>query len=127
MKISAVKCAKFLCAVSLVVVSVHVLQLDHARASDGLVTDIATWRHGIRHAVWSAASGADNTASFTQAGYNEDWAELLRLLGLAPCNILDIGANDGDTTLNLALAAAGGTVLAFEMGPQVELLNYNVR
>ena len=44
MKISAVKCAKFLCAVSLVVVSVHVLQLDHARASDGLVTDIATWR-----------------------------------------------------------------------------------
>ena len=44
MKISAVKCAKLLCAVSLVVVSVHVLQLDHARASDSLVTDIATWR-----------------------------------------------------------------------------------
>ena len=85
------------------------------------------WRHGIRHAVWSAASGADNTASFTQAGYNEDWARLLRLLGLGPCNIIDIGANDGDTTLNLALAAAGGTVLAFEMGPQVELLQYNVR
>ena len=85
------------------------------------------WRHGIRHAVWSAASGADNTASFTEAGYNEDWAALLRLLQLGPCNILDIGANDGDTTLNLALAAAGGTVLAFEMGPQVELLQYNVR
>ena len=85
------------------------------------------WRHGIRHAVWSAASGADNTASFTPAGYNEDWALLLRLLGLGPCNIIDIGANDGDTTLNLALAAAGGTVLAFEMGPQVELLQYNVR
>ena len=44
MKISAVKCAKFLCAVSLLVVSVHVLQLEHARASDSLVAGIATWR-----------------------------------------------------------------------------------
>ena len=44
MKISVVKCAKFLCAVSLLVVSVHVLQLEHARASDNLVAGIATWR-----------------------------------------------------------------------------------
>ncbi len=41
---------------------------------------------------------------------------------------MDIGANDGDTTLNLAEAIkhTGGTVVAFEMGPSLPMLEYNV-
>ena len=31
----------------------------------------------------------------------------------------------GDTALNLAEASGGGTVVAFEMGPPVHLLNIN--
>ena len=48
-------------------------------------------------------------------------------LPLLGCNIVDIGANTGDTPLALAVAAKGGTVAAFEMGPPVDLLRVNVR
>ena len=44
------------------------------------------------------------------------------------CNIVDIGANIGDTTLNLAAAAGGeATVAAFEVGPSLDLLKLNIR
>ena len=43
------------------------------------------------------------------------------------CNIVDIGANDGDTSLILAVAAKGGTVAAFEMGTPIEMLRVNKR
>ena len=43
------------------------------------------------------------------------------------CNIVDIGANTGDTPLVLAVAAKGGTVAAFEMGPPVDMLRFNIR
>ena len=45
----------------------------------------------------------------------------------AGCNIVDIGANTGDTPLVLAVAAKGGTVVAFEMGPPIDLLRVNKR
>ena len=43
------------------------------------------------------------------------------------CNIVDIGANTGDTPLVLAVAAKGGTVVAFEMGPPIDMLRINKR
>ena len=43
------------------------------------------------------------------------------------CNIVDIGAHGGDTTLPLAVVARGGTVVAIEMGPPVELLKINAK
>ena len=45
----------------------------------------------------------------------------------AGCNIVDIGANTGDTPLVLAVAAKGGTVVAFEMGPPIDMLRVNKR
>ena len=33
----------------------------------------------------------------------------------------------GDSTLNLAVASEGGTVVAFEMGPPIQMLRLNVR
>ena len=50
----------------------------------------------------------------------------IRLLVLG-CNIVDIGAHTGDTALVLAVAAKGGTVVAFEMGPPIEILRENIR
>ena len=43
------------------------------------------------------------------------------------CNIVDIGANDGDSALILAVAARGGTVVAFEMGTAIDMLRVNKR
>ena len=40
---------------------------------------------------------------------------------------MDIGAQIGDTSLNLAGVFPQGTVVAFEMGPPVEMLRVNVR
>ena len=40
---------------------------------------------------------------------------------------MDIGANTGDTSLVLAVASQGGTVVAFEMGSPVEMLRVNKR
>ena len=42
--------------------------------------------------------------------------------------MIDIGANIGDTSLNMAAASGGkGTVVAFEMGPPAELLKLNIK
>ena len=64
-----------------------------------LVTDIVTWKHGIRHAVWNK-SFYYNSFTFNEDGnfgsYNENWESLLTMLGLKHCNIVDIGANDGN-------------------------------
>ena len=46
---------------------------------------------------------------------------------LSGCNSVDIGAQIGDTTLNLAAVFPGGTVTAFEMGPPIDILRVNVR
>ena len=46
---------------------------------------------------------------------------------LPGCNSVDIGAQIGDTTLNLAAVFPGGTVTAFEMGPPIDILRVNVR
>ena len=40
---------------------------------------------------------------------------------------MDIGAQIGDTSLKLAGVFPLGTVVAFEMGPPVEMLRVNVR
>ena len=41
--------------------------------------------------------------------------------------MIDIGANIGDTSLNMAAAGEGkGTVVAFEMGPPVDILRINI-
>ena len=67
-----------------------------------LVTDIATWKHGIRHAVWNK-SFYYNSFTFNEDGqfgsYNEHWESLLTMLGLTRCNIVDIGANDGNASV----------------------------
>ena len=67
-----------------------------------LVTDIATWKHGIRHAVWNE-SFYYNSFTFNEDGkfgsYNEHWESLLTMLGLTHCNIVDIGANDGNASV----------------------------
>ena len=46
---------------------------------------------------------------------------------LSGCNSVDIGAQIGDTTLNLAAVFPRGTVTAFEMGPPIDILRVNVR
>ena len=46
---------------------------------------------------------------------------------LPGCNSVDIGAQIGDTTLNLAAVFPRGTVTAFEMGPPIDILRVNVR
>ena len=43
------------------------------------------------------------------------------------CNIIDIGAHIGDTSLPLAVVARGGTVVAFEMGTPFEILKINAK
>ena len=64
------------------------------------VERITTWKRGIKHAVWKV--------SFNDWSYNEVWEVLLSAFDA--CNVVDIGANDGDSTLNLAEAVrdAGG-------------------
>merc|ERR1712130_95978 len=60
--------------------------------------------------------------------YNDDFEKIFKNLNLpAGCNVVDIGANSGDTSFNLAAASGGGTVVAFEMGPPIDLLRQNVR
>ena len=42
--------------------------------------------------------------------------------------MIDIGANIGDTSLNMAAAAGGkGRVVAFEMGPPADILRINIK
>ena len=87
------------------------------------VERITTWKRGIKHAVWKVSEGH---VSFNDWSYNEVWEVLLS--AFEACNVVDIGANDGDSTLNLAEAVrnAGGRVVAFEMGPSFPMLRYNV-
>jgi len=87
-----------------------------------LITGTKLWKNGIKVAEWNQ--------SVVHIGYNEynqDWAILLTAYNLTPCNIVDIGANDGDTSLNLAQASNEGTVVAFEMGPPLAMLKHNVK
>ena len=98
------------------------------------VESVEDWPYGIQFARWD---------SETQVDWN--WLKILDKL-LVPgrdlldqkglfifhpnrlgCNIVDIGAHTGDTALVLAVAAKGGTVAAFEMGPPVEMLRANKR
>ena len=101
----------------------------------GIVKSVDDWPHGIKFAIWK------NTDLQV---FEDGWLEVLDKL-IAPgklsdfksplshfttipgCNIVDIGANTGDTPLVLAVAAKGGTVVAFEMGPPIDMLRINKR
>ena len=98
------------------------------------VESVEDWPYGIQFARWD---------SETQVDWN--WLKILDKLLLPGrtlldqmgllifhpnclgCNIVDIGAHTGDTALVLAVAAKGGTVAAFEMGPPVDMLRANKR
>ena len=50
------------------------------------------------------------------------------LTALHICNVVYINNYDlGDTAFNLAEATQGGFVVAFEMGPTIQFLNFNKR
>ena len=65
---------------------------------DKSVSEIRIWKKGIKHAVWQHSEHF-NHLSFNDWGYNEVWENLLSVFD--SCNVVDIGANDGYTTLNL--------------------------
>ena len=73
-----------------------------------------------RFAQWNHSNEVDKQ-------YLTDWVDMLEVLLETGCNIVDIGAHGGDTTLPLAVAARGGTVVAFEMGPPIRILELNKR
>lgn len=74
----------------------------------------------LRFAQWNHPSEADKS-------YLTSWVDLLHTLLPPSCNIVDVGAHGGDTALPLAVASRGGTVVALEMGPPVNLLRVNRR
>merc|ERR1712179_309801 len=84
--------------------------------TEDLVTQVEDWPYGIKYARW------DNQ---TEVDWN--WLNILENVLTPGCNIVDIGAHTGDTALVLAVAAKGGTVVAFEMGPPIEILRENIR
>lgn len=101
-----------------------------------IVKKINAWPYGIKFAVWNKVD------EHIPKSFDEGWLNIIEKLiepGIdddikfvakefdAGCNIVDIGANTGDTPLVLAVAAKGGTVVAFEMGPPIELLRINKR
>lgn len=91
--------------------------------SQGHLVAVGEWREGIKLGVWN---GSVNKR-LEELEYNQDWKELVKMFNLpADCNVVDIGANDGDTTFNLA-TSVGGKVVAFEMGPTYQLLEQNIR
>ena len=86
-----------------------------------IVKKIDDWPHGIKFAVWNKV---DENIPKT---FDEGWLDTIDRLIEPGCNIVDIGGNTGDTPLVLAVAAKGGTVVAFEMGPPIHLLRINKR
>jgi len=86
------------------------------------VLRIDQWPEGLRFAQWN------HTGETVPKQFQDSWVALLKeLLPYKSCNIVDIGAHGGDTTLPLALVARGGKVVAFEMGPPFQMLDINKR
>ena len=57
-----------------------------------LVTEIKPWKHGLLIALWDQSK-----MILGYHDYVEEWQQLLNMFGLNPgCNIVDIGANDGN-------------------------------
>ena len=109
----------------------EVIKLDTVKRVDD-------WPYGIKFAVWNEVDES------IPKSFDEGWLQTIEKLiepgktylhskadlthYLDPgCNIVDIGANTGDTPLVLAVAAKGGTVVAFEMGPPIDMLRINKR
>ena len=108
---------------------------DNTSHFEETLLGIEDYSHGIRLGKWKDSS--------IHIPFNEVWGHVIAMLKLPTrCNAVDIGANDGnidsrvatldiksviagDTSFNLAVATGGGTVVAFEMGPPVELLRFN--
>ena len=84
------------------------------------VLRIDPWPGGLKFAQW-------NHPSELPKEFLQTWVDMLEQLLPAKCNIVDIGAHAGDTTLPLAKVARGGKVVAFEMGPPFEMLQINKR
>ena len=109
--------------------------VDNTSHFEETLLGIEDYSHGIRLGKWNDSS--------IHIPFNEVWGHVITMLKLPTrCNAVDIGANDGnidsrvvtldiksviagDTSLNLAVATGGGTVVAFEMGPPVQLLRFN--
>merc|ERR1711953_504474 len=88
----------------------------------GEVSRIDSWPHGIQLAQWREHFVPSNNL------YNWEWDRIARGLRLhRGCNSVDIGAQIGDTSLNLAAVFPEGAVVAFEMGPPIQMLRLNVR
>ena len=83
------------------------------------VLRVDRWPHGIRFAQWN------HTGEKEAKEFQGHWVTMLQQLLPHNCNIVDIGAHGGDTTLPLAVVARGGTVVAFEMGVPFEMLEIN--
>jgi len=83
------------------------------------VTSVDDWGYGIKFANWKFDA--------IKKTLNQDLLKISDKFLEHGCNIVDIGANTGDTPLVLAVAAKGGTVAAFEMGPPVDMLRFNIR
>ena len=83
------------------------------------VDSVDDWGHGLKFANWKYDG--------IKKKFDEKWLELLNKVLDPGCNMVDIGANTGDTPLVMAVAARGGTVAAFEMGPPVDMLRINRR
>ena len=86
----------------------QVLSLDYVKT-------VEDWPYGIKYARWDVG----------QVDWN--WLKILDKILVPGCNIVDIGANTGDTSLVLAVASRGGTVAAFEMGTPIQMLRVNKR
>lgn len=75
----------------------------------------------LRFAQWEHPSEADKE-------FPSSWVSLLKaIIPGGPCNIIDVGAHGGDTSVPLAVVAGGGVVAAIEMGPPINLLRVNKR
>jgi len=85
------------------------------------VLRIDNWPEGLRFAQWN------HTGEKVPKEFQHSWVALLKELLPEPCNIVDIGAHGGDTSIPLALVARGGKVVAFEMGPPFHMLRINQR
>ena len=64
--------------------------------TEKLLVGVETYGNNIKLGKWNQSICNVNV----RIGYNEVWAKVLRALGMPPnCNAVDIGANDGETSV----------------------------
>jgi FkbM family methyltransferase len=85
-----------------------------------IVRRVDTWQPGVLFAQWEHPSELDKA-------WPAAWTALLETLLAPGCNVVDIGAHGGDTSIPLAVASRGGAVVALEMGPPIQILRLNTR